>query len=100
MLKKNLAGGWIHEEDLESAISEIKNFIPSVLVITENQFNCYANLFHFHETISIAVADKLRTLGINRIIWAEYMPEGQFELTSEESYQKLPYEVESITLKH
>lgn len=78
---------WIDEKDLKRAISSIKKFVPSVLVTTEDQFNGYAYAFNVHRMVGLKKS--LLELGIKRIIWAEYMPDRNFELTSEASYQNL-----------
>ena len=97
MLRDILEGGWIDSEDLAQAIASIKDYKPTVLVLPEDQFRRYVNAMYLHGHGPWLISE-FRKLGINRIIWAEYLKAREFELTSEESWQKLG-DIETLTIK-
>lgn len=90
-------GGWIDFAFLKNAVESVTNFQPTVLVISHDQFTRYLNAFYLHG-YGIWLKNEFRKLKINRLIWAEYLPDGEFELTSEASWVKLG-DVETLTIK-
>ena len=96
MLTDILEGGWIPENELKIAMLDC-SFSPTVLVTSHDQFIRYFNAMTVHSTASW-LKSQLRELGINRILWGEYLKDNEFELTSEKSYKALGYDVESITI--
>lgn len=92
-----LEGGWIDFNTLRGACSQVTTFKPTVLVVSHDQFNRYVNAFYLHGH-DFFLKNEFRKLKINRLIWAEYLPDGEFELTSEVSWTKLS-NVETLTIK-
>lgn len=85
-------------EFLKTCIGQVTKFKPTILVVSQDQFTRYKNTIYLHGYAGYLRSNFIK-LGIDRIIYADYLPDGEFELTSEESYQNLGYEVETLTFK-
>ena len=100
MLRDALEAGWFKPETLANAVVSVKDYKPTVLILSEDQFQRYVNALTIHPT-GAWLQGELRKVGIHRLIWAEYLKDNEFELTSEESWKKLfdESDIETLTLK-
>lgn len=97
-MRNPLDGFLIKAEFLTKCVNEVKKkdkYNPSVLVLSEGDFNGLVMATHLHG-YSHYFVNACRKLGIKRVVWAEDLPDGEFLLSSGEG---LPKDIETLTIK-
>lgn len=79
-------GGWIEFEVLKNAVVSVSKFKPTVLVVSKTVFDRYAYSIADFYGHSQFLKKNLKDCGIGKIIWASYLKDNEFELSSEDSY--------------
>ena len=94
-----LDGVFFDIQELERAIAKVKKqnkYDPTILVTSQQLFD-RMTLGAVAPPVAFSLK-QIGRLGIRRIIWAEYLTDDEFELTSERAYQALQYRVETLNL--
>lgn len=90
-------GGYIHPEFLAACVRKVrdtKTYDPKVLVLSHDGFRRLNNAIWFHGQ-SHPIRSGYKAAGIERVVWAEDVPDGEFLLSSGKD---LPEGIETLFL--